>query len=307
MFEQLLTPKLFFLYAYIASAVYVHYRGRVRHRFFRQLTDHSSIMAPYNTLMYVFSAVPNRPYVDVGRFPELATLQDNWQTIRDEALELFEQGHIRAAAKLNDIGFNSLFRTGWKRFYVKWYDAPSASAKALCPRTVALIESIPCVNAAMFALLPAGARLGAHRDPFAGSLRYHLGLVTPNSESCRLVVDGEPYTWRDGEAVVFDETYIHYAENRTDAARIVLFCDIERPLSNRAVATMNRWFRNTMLRATQTENVEGDKVGLLNRLFGIAYRIRLMGKRLKARSRFAYYTLKWAVFGGFLYAIFFAW
>jgi beta-hydroxylase len=306
MFEHLLAPKFFVLYAFIASAVYVHFRGRVRHRFFRQLTDHSSIMAPYNALMYLFSAVPNRPYVDVGRFPELAPLRDNWQTIRDEALELFDKGHIRAATKLNDIGFNSLFRTGWKRFYVKWYDAPPPSARALCPRTVALVESIPCVNAAMFALLPSGARLGAHRDPFAGSLRYHLGLVTPNSEACRLVVDGEPYSWRDGEAVVFDETYIHYAENGTDAARIILFCDIERPLSNRVIATMNRWFRNTMIRASQTENVEGDKVGLLNRLFGIAYRIRLMGKRLKARSRFAYYMLKWAVFGGFLYGIFFA-
>jgi hypothetical protein len=31
------------------------------------------------------------------------------------------------------------------------------------------------------ALLPPGGDL-AHRDPFAGSLRYHLGLSTPNSE-----------------------------------------------------------------------------------------------------------------------------
>ncbi len=25
-------------------------------------------------------------------------------------------------------------------------------------------------------------------------------------------VDGERYSWRDGEGVLFDETYIHYAE-----------------------------------------------------------------------------------------------
>ena len=55
-------------------------------------------------------------------------------------------------------------------------------------------------------------RLGAHRDPFAGSLRYHLGLVTPNSPECFIVVDGEKYYWKDGEAVMFDETYIHTAE-----------------------------------------------------------------------------------------------
>ena len=96
---------------------------------------------------------------------------------------------------------------------MKWYDEPPPSAKALCPKTVALVASIPSVNAAMFAVLPPGGKLGAHRDPYAGSLRYHLGLVTPNAETCRIVVDGEPYHWRDGEAVIFDETFIHSAEN----------------------------------------------------------------------------------------------
>src|SRR3954470_149631 len=227
---QVFAPKLIVLYIFIASAMYVHYRGRVRHGFFRQLTDHSTLMAPYNALMYLFSGVPNRPYVEVDRFPELRTLKENWQTIRGEAMRLFDEGHIRAAATYNDLGFNSFFKTGWKRFYVKWYDEPLPSAKALCPKTVQLVESIPRVNAAMFALLPPGSKLGAHRDPFAGSLRYHLGLVTPNSDTCRIVVDGQPYAWRDGEPVMFDETFIHTAENRSDVTRIILFCDVERPL-----------------------------------------------------------------------------
>ena len=109
MLATLLAPRFIVLYLFIASAVYIHYRGRVRHGFFRQLTDHSSLMAPYNALMYLFSAVPNRPYVDVGRFPELAPLSANWQAIRAEALQLFGEGRIRAAAKYNDLGFNSFF------------------------------------------------------------------------------------------------------------------------------------------------------------------------------------------------------
>jgi aspartyl/asparaginyl beta-hydroxylase (cupin superfamily) len=44
--------------------------------------------------------------------------------------------------------------------------------------TVALVQSIPTVNAAMFALLPPASKLGAHRDPFAGSLRYHHAHYT---------------------------------------------------------------------------------------------------------------------------------
>src|SRR3954451_15889064 len=281
MLETLLAPKLLLLYLFIAAAMYIHYRGRVRHGFLRQLTDHSSLMAPYNALMYLFSAVPNRPYVEVDRFPELASLRDEWRTIRDEALSLFDEGHIRAAATYNDLGFNSFFKTGWKRFYVKWYDEPLPSAKALCPKTVALVQSIPTVNAAMFALLPPGSKLGAHRDPFAGSLRYHLGLVTPNSDTCRIIVDGQPYFWSDGEPVMFDETFIHTAENRSDVTRLILFCDVERPLHLRVMRWINHVVVMTVIRASQTENAPGDRVGVLNHVFNAVYRVRLIGKGIK--------------------------
>lgn len=295
---NLLAPKFFILYAFIASAVFVHYRGHVRHRFYRQITDHSTFMAPYNALMYMFSAVPNRPFIDVSQFPDLKPLTDNWQTLREEALKLFDEGHIRAAAKYNDLGFNSFYRRGWKRFYVKWYNQPLPSAQALCPKTVALVESIPSINGAMFALLPAGGDLGKHRDPFAGSLRYHLGLSTPNSDACRIWVDGQEYSWRDGEAVMFDETFIHWAENKTETLRVILFADIERPLTNRVMAKINHWFKNTVIRASETNNIEGDRVGVANRIFGVAYYLRLPAKALKRKSKYAYYTVKWLILGG---------
>ena len=303
--SALVSWKATFVYGYVLWALWVHQRGRERHRFHRQLTDHSTVIAPFNAIMYGFSAVPNRPFIDVARFPELKPLQDNWQMIRDEALKLFDEGHIRAAAKYNDLGFNSFFRRGWKRFYLKWYDVPQKSALALCPKTVALLQSIPSINGAMFALLPAGGDLGRHRDPYAGSLRYHLGLRTPNSDACRIFVDGEPYAWRDGEAVMFDETFIHWAENRTDVDRLILFCDVERPLTNRVAAKINHWIKQTFVRASQTENAPGDKVGLLNRIFGIAYYLRLPAKALKARSKHLYYAGKWLLLGGIVYYVFF--
>jgi beta-hydroxylase len=35
-------------------------------------------------------------------------------------VRLFDEGFIRAAAKNNDWGFYSFFKSGWKRFYLKW-------------------------------------------------------------------------------------------------------------------------------------------------------------------------------------------
>ena len=303
---RLLAPQFIALYGFIAAGFYVHYRGKVRHTFFRQLTDHSTLLAPYNALMYLFSAVPNRPLLPTSDFPDLVKLRENWQTIRAEAVELFDEGHIRAAAKYNDWGFNSFFRSGWKRFYLKWYEDFLPSAAKMCPKTVELLQGMPTVHGAMFALLSPGGRLVAHRDPFAGSLRYHLGLVVPKSsesEPCRIFVDGVPYSWRDGEDLLFDETYIHTAENMTKETRIILFCDIERPLKTRFVTNMNRWVIHHIVKATTTQNVDGEKVGFVNKAFAFIYPIRLVGKRMKAWNYRIYYAVKYALVAALLAAI----
>jgi beta-hydroxylase len=296
--------RLLILLVFVLAGMFTHYRGRVRHTLARQLTDHSTFMAPYNALMYLFSAVPTRPFIDLQHFPELAALRENWQTIRAEGLQLFDDGYLRAAATYNDLGFNSFFKSGWKRFYLKWYDDFLPSARALCPATTRLLAGIPSIHAAMFALLPPGARLPTHRDPFAGSLRYHLGLRTPNCDRCRIFVDGELYYWKDGEAVMFDETYIHWAENQTDVQRLILFCDVERPLSNCFARALNRWIGQPCARAAATQNLPGEKVGVLNRLFEYVYHFRLLAKRIKAWDRRVYYTLKWSLLGTLAYAIF---
>ena len=292
--HYLLQPRLLILALLVLSASSVHLRGRVRLKFARQLTDHSTFVAPYNAFAYLTSKAPNRPYQDADQFPELRRLTDNWRTIRDEGLRLMDEGMVRGATANNDIGFHTFFKRGWKRFYLKWYDAPQPSAEALCPKTVELLGQVPSVHGAMFATLPPGGRLGAHRDPFAGSLRYHLGLRTPNSDECWIEVDGDRYSWRDGEAVVFDETYVHTALNATDVTRLILFCDIERPLWGPA-AVVNRWVMRHIMRATATQNVEGERIGAINRAFGTIFAVKEAGQRLKARNRRLYYALKYAL------------
>ncbi|MEM8813261.1 MAG: aspartyl/asparaginyl beta-hydroxylase domain-containing protein [Pseudomonadota bacterium] len=296
--------RLLLLALFVGSALYVHYRGQVRHKLTRQLTDHSTFLAPINLPLYAFSAVPNDPYVDRSAFPELDRLKDNWEVIRDEGLALLSNGEIKAAAKHDDAGFHSFFKTGWKRFYLKWYGDSLPSASETCPQTVSLLKNIPNVKAAMFTVLPPDGYLGAHRDPYAGSLRYHLGLLTPNDDQCSITVDGQVHSWRDGEDVVFDETFIHHAENRTDKHRLILFCDVERPMSNPLARAYNRWFSKIFMSAAATQNREGEKVGFVNRVFGLIYPFRLKMKALKKTNRKLYYAIKYVFFGGLFYFVF---
>lgn len=298
---------IFILVIFIVCGIYVQHRGSVKHeKLSRKITDHSNLLAPINCLFYMFSRVKNSAYIDVDEFPELSILEKNWEVIRDEALALNDASQIKASKDLDDIGFNSFFRTGWKRFYLKWYSSNLKSARSQCPKTIELLSAIPTVRGAMFAMLPPGARLVKHRDPYAGSLRYHLGLDTPNSEDCHIYVDGEKYSWKDGEAVMFDETFIHYAENKTNENRIILFLDIKRPVTFFVIDWVNLLFSYTFLSATATKNVEGDEIGLLNKAFSHLYKIRILGKKIKSVNSVLYYMLQYTLYLSLIYVIFLA-
>jgi beta-hydroxylase len=280
---------------YMLAVLHVHFRGKVRLPWFRQLFDHSSFVAPMNMFMHLFSGVPPTPFLPVRNFHDLEPLAKNWEMIRAEAIQLVALQKIKPAEKNDDAGFNSFFKNGWKRFYLKWYEASHPSAERFCPNTVALLRSIPSVKAAMFAELPPGGQLNKHRDPFAGSLRYHLGLVTPNSDRCFIEVDGQRYSWRDGQCVIFDETFIHWARNDSDINRIILFCDIERPMRYRWAQAVNRWLGRILMTAASSPNETGDQTGGINKVFRFVWLAGQYRRRYKAWNRPLYYATKAAL------------
>jgi beta-hydroxylase len=294
--------KWLLLAAFLASIAFVQFRGRVRHRWFRQLFDHSALLAPINALMYLFSSVPARPYVPVDHFAGLRELESHWAEIRDEARALIALRRIKAAENNDDAGFNSFFKEGWKRFYLKWYEVRPPSAERYCPRTVELLQKVPAIKAALFAELPAHAKLNPHRDPYAGSMRYHLGLATPNDDRCRIWVDGEPFSWRDGTGVVFDETYLHWVRNDTDEDRLILLCDIERPLRYRWVAALNRAFSRHVMSAAAAPNDAGDPTGLIGRLFRISAAMGRQRRRFKRWNPTVYRVTRVGLLAGLVAA-----
>ena len=288
---------------YLACILVVHFRGTIRHSFWGQVFDHSGLLAPVNVFLYAFSAVPNKPYIPVERFPELDALREHAAAIREEGLALMAHARMKSPDQKDDAGFNSFAKSGWKRFYLKWYGDAHPSAQRLCPQTTALLARIPNVSAAMFTTLPPGAVLNPHKDPYAGSMRYHLGLVTPNDDGCYIEVDGKPYSWRDGQDVIFDETYIHKAENRTNVERLILFCDVERPMTVGFARRFNQWFGRNVVAAASSPNEPGDRTGLVNRLFFLSDRAGQLRRRFKAWNRTVYKVTKAGLAAGLVAAL----
>ncbi len=187
----------------------------------------------------------------------------------------------------------TFFKYGWSRFYLNWYGYTHHSARRLCPRTTEILLQVPAVHGAMFAFLSGRSKLTRHADPLAVSLRYHLGLATPNSDDCFINVDGRNQSWRDGEVLMFDETYLHYVRNDTDSDRLILMCDVKRPLN--PIGALFNFFYQGITRASVVPNTPEDHRGLANRAFARLSPLLARIKALKATNRLMYYTIKRSV------------
>ena len=120
-----------------------------------------------------------------------------------------------------------------------------------------------------------------------------LSLQTPNSEQCTITVDGIPCAWYDGQDFIFDETYPHEAHNATASPRLILLCDVERPL-NIAGRAFN-WFYGFLAKGTLVPNTSGDKRGAFSALFAFIAPWRERSLQLKYRRRGVYKAVKWFV------------
>lgn len=253
---------MIYVYRYRGTAHFDNVKAYVRYGW--------PIFAPLNCLFYLFTKkIAKQPVIDLQKnFKELQLLKDNWEVIRDEAKHLYEVGHLSAnntkdSVGYYDIGFGSFLKYGWNKFYIKWYGTTHKSAQKFFPKTIELLNKIPSVRGVMISILPPGSSLKKHVDPYAGSLRYHLGLITPNDDKCSITIDNNFYSWRDGEHLLFDETYIHFADNHTDKQRIILMCDVERPFNNPIIRGLCR-LSYKMMGASVVANTEEDKRGFFS-------------------------------------------
>jgi len=189
-------------------------------------------------------------------FPRHHILKDNWKTIRDEALEIYNSG--KASKIKNDLFFETIADNGWKKFYICWYGPIGEDAMKLCPKTCKLIEKLPEIKLAMFSILEPGSKIKPHVGPFKGAKRYHLGLSCP--KGAKITVDGINYSWSNGEDVLIDDTYIHEVVNDSDEVRVILFCDVVNTMSSESAQRINNKICDLLGPLTTRANSKNEKI-----------------------------------------------
>lgn len=172
---------------------------------------------------FYYPGLDTRAFHDKARFPWTAELDAAAPAIRAELDELLasRDGFIRVFEDNTGEG-------EWGAYILHLYGRRLDANAARCPRTVALLDRIPGLcGLVCFSALAPQTHVLPHCGPSNVRLRCHLPLVVPGA--CRLRVANRTIEWREGESIVFDDSFEHEAWNGAEATRIVLMFDILHP------------------------------------------------------------------------------
>jgi aspartyl/asparaginyl beta-hydroxylase (cupin superfamily) len=116
----------------------------------------------------------------------------------------------------------------WTTYYFYLLGRPVREHLAACPRTAELLRQVPHNSFHVcFSAIEPGGSLHPHSGPTNGSLVAHLGL-----EGCagsRVCVAGNSAEYRDGEVLVFDDSFVHWVEHAGTQMRYTLMITFWHP------------------------------------------------------------------------------
>lgn len=194
------------------------------------LVQPALLTLPYTTFLNIF--FKNPPYLSMkDHFPDHQLLKSHWEEIREELLEVLK--NEQDVPKFHEVDSIQRFISArddvsWRTFFIKAYGKWLDTNAAKVPRTTALLKQLPQVTTALFSILDGGKHIPPHIGFFKAVFRYHLGLIVPTDAPCYIIVGGKKYSWKEGEDVLFDDTYLHEVWNKSSGRRVVLFCDVYR-------------------------------------------------------------------------------
>lgn len=173
-----------------------------------------------------------RPPLLVSRevFPESQRLEENFPAIHQEISELIKKRDLTRYKDIDPVRAAEVSEN-WKLYYAWFMWEENELAKVDCPTLLNLIKQMPNVINATVAVLEPRVTLAAHEGPYAGILRYHIGIKVPEERPPYIRVLDQYHTWQVGESIVLDDCYEHEVYNESDDTRVILMIDFMRPMT----------------------------------------------------------------------------
>ena len=185
-----------------------------------------------------------KEFYDPLLFSKLKILQDNFDIIKDECLQVYDKLPItdnmkRKQEEWNDNidNIHEFIKNNENKYWIPaWCDNWSNYAlmvkditcpgitKNICPNTTKILETIGGINIAGFSLVHKNGVIHPHTDatgPSFGTLAYHLCI----SGESTLIVNNKNVIQKPGKVIIFNPEYTHSLINHTNEDRIILYID----------------------------------------------------------------------------------
>ena len=168
-------------------------------------------------------------------FPEASRFVAAFPAIRRETTAIIDT--LQTVPRFHDLmpqqaDISAADGRDWRMFIMKAYGVSVPENLARCPAVAELIDDMPEVVSCVLSFLAPHKHIPKHRGPFRGILRFHLMLSMPcggdGEPLCELNIDGVPYRLREGECLLWDDTFPHEVWNRSDQVRLALLLDVWR-------------------------------------------------------------------------------
>lgn len=211
-----------------------------------------SVLRFFDFLVSTFS--DDSAILEPKEFPFISDLSDHLEEIREEWLRLNRSNEVYNVKDFYKVRSDVGHDDNWKMFPLLLFNYRFLENSAKCPRTQAVVDRIPNCTTAMFSVLGPGKKVPPHRGIYKGTYRCLFSIIVPDEKLCWLKVEEKILGYKEGEAIVFDETFLHEAANETDQPRVVLYLDLYRefpfPLN-----ILNRFIFAALRRSPFIQNV----------------------------------------------------
>lgn len=191
----------------------------------------------FNPWFDLFTGGRRRPVtfdIDATR-PELRAIDRAFPAIQAEADRIIAARE--ALPRYHELDTDLIWASGrhererrWNVFMLYCYGVRPEENRRHCPATCAAVAGIPGLSQAFLSILDPGKSIPAHEGPTRAYLRYHLALRVPDRDPPRIRIRDLWYTWKEGESLLFDDSWNHEIVNRASTPRCVLIVDFLRPM-----------------------------------------------------------------------------
>ncbi len=189
--------------------------------------------------MFYFPGLTQRPFFERTDFGWVAGIEAATDAIRAELLAMIDKAsdrfgpYVTASPDRPPPNNPLLDKPDWGAAWL-WKDGVIADGMdILCPAAIAALDLAPQpvipgrAPIALFSRLSPGTHIQPHHGMLNTRLICHLPLIVP--DGCGLRVGAETRSWREGELLIFDDSFEHEAWNRGTSDRTILLFEIWRP------------------------------------------------------------------------------